>query len=112
MVLATDRSCGASACCHCPYITFHSSPATAAVRLQAADLAGEIITQPQALTAGALLFGDLLQPVVAEPATGRKGFGREPSEAHEQASARRQLISSDRRDLVEEVVDPPNGYAS
>ena len=69
VVIGSDRSCGVSACSRCPYITFHSSPATAAAHVQAADLAGEILTQPQALAAGALLFGELLRPVV-ESATG------------------------------------------
>jgi len=36
LLLGSDRSCGASACSRCPYITFHSSPATAAARLQTA----------------------------------------------------------------------------
>ena len=49
VVLASNRSCGPSACHRCPYITFHSSPATAAAHLQATDIAGEILTQPQAL---------------------------------------------------------------
>jgi hypothetical protein len=75
VVLGSDRSCGVSACAHCPYITFHSSPATAAAHLQAAHLDGEILTQSQALDAGALLFGDLLQTVVAEPATGTSESG-------------------------------------
>jgi hypothetical protein len=75
VVLGSDRSCGASACSRCPYITFHSSPATAAAHLQTAHLAGEILTQLQALSAGTLLFGDLLQPVVAEPATGTSESG-------------------------------------
>jgi hypothetical protein len=74
VVLGSDRSCGPSACCRCPYITFHSSPATAAAHLQTADLAGEILTQPQALAGGALLFGDLLRPVV-EPVTGTSESG-------------------------------------
>ena len=69
VVLGSDRSCGVSACSRCPYITFHSSPATAAAHLQTAHLAGEILTQPQALAAGTLLFGDLLRPI-GEPATG------------------------------------------
>ena len=64
----SGRSCGSSACSRCPYVTFYSSPATAAAHLQAAHRAGEILAQPQALSAGTLLFGDLLQPVVAEPA--------------------------------------------
>jgi Alkylmercury lyase len=64
VVLGSRPSCGPTACQNCPYITFHSSSATAAAHLQAADLAGEILTQPQALAAGALLFGDLLRPVV------------------------------------------------
>jgi hypothetical protein len=64
VVLGSGPSCGPSACHHCPFITFHSSSATAAAHLQGADLAGEILTQPQALGAGALLFGDLLRPVV------------------------------------------------
>jgi hypothetical protein len=81
VVIGTDRSCGASACSHCPFITFHASPASAAAHLQAADLAGETLTQPQALTAGALLFGELLRPAVesatrtsesSDPATGRR----------------------------------------
>jgi hypothetical protein len=79
VVVGSDRSCGASACCRCPFITFHSSSGTAAAHLQAADLAGEILTQPQALAAGALLFGDLLRPVV-EPVTGTsESGGRLPS---------------------------------
>jgi hypothetical protein len=69
VVVGSDRSCGPSACCRCPYITFHSSPATAVAHMQAADLTGEILTQPQALAGGALLFGDLLRPIV-EPGTG------------------------------------------
>jgi Alkylmercury lyase len=69
VLLGSDRSCGASACSSCPYITFHSSPATARAHLQATDVGGEILTQPQALAAGALLFGDLLRPTV-ESATG------------------------------------------
>ena len=75
VVLGSDRSCGASACARCPYITFHSSPATAAAHLQAAHLDGEILTQPQALAAGALLFGDLLPTVVAEPRAGTSESG-------------------------------------
>jgi hypothetical protein len=75
VLLGSGPSCGPSACQSCPYITFHSSPATAAVHLQAAHLAGEILTQPQALAAGALLFGELLRPVVAEPATGTSESG-------------------------------------
>jgi Alkylmercury lyase len=80
VVIGTDRSCGASACSHCPFITFHASPTTAAAHLEAADFAGEILSQPQALTAGALLFGELLRPVVesatmtsesSDPASGR-----------------------------------------
>jgi Alkylmercury lyase len=83
VVLGNDRSCGVSACSRCPYITFHSSPATAAAHLQAAHLAGEILTQPQALAAGTLLFGDLLQPVVPEPATGTSESGG-PTTDHRQ----------------------------
>lgn len=64
VVVGSRPSCGPSACQSCPYITFHSSPATAAAHLQTTDLAGEILTQPQALAAGALLFGDLMRPVV------------------------------------------------
>jgi hypothetical protein len=84
VVVGSDRSCGPSACCRCPYITFHSSSATAAAHLQAADLAGEILTQPQALTAGALLFGDLLQPGV-EAATGTSESGG-PTTDHRQVA--------------------------
>jgi hypothetical protein len=75
VLLGSGPSCGPTACQSCPYITFHSSPATAAAHLHAAHLAGEILTQPQALAAGALLFGELLRPVVAEPATGTSGSG-------------------------------------
>ena len=75
VVVGSDRSCGASACSRCPYITFHTSAATAASHLQATHLVGEILTQPQALTAGALLFGELLQPVGAEPATSTSESG-------------------------------------
>jgi hypothetical protein len=46
VVLGSSPSCGPSACQSCPYITFHSSPATAAANMQATDLAGEILTQP------------------------------------------------------------------
>ncbi len=67
MLLGTDRSCGPSACCRCPYLTFHSSPASAAAHLQAANLAGEILTEPQAPAAGALLFGALLRPSSSLP---------------------------------------------
>jgi hypothetical protein len=84
VVVGSDRSCGPSACCRCPYITFHSSSATAAAHLQAADLAGEILTQPQALAAGALLFGDLLQPGV-EAATGTSESGG-PTTDHRQVA--------------------------
>ena len=69
VLLGSGPRCGPSACQSCPYITFHSSLATAAAHLQAADLAGEILTQPQALAAGALLFSDLLRPI-GEPVTG------------------------------------------
>jgi hypothetical protein len=69
VVVGSGPSCGPSACQSCPYITFHGSPATAAAHLHAAEVAGEILTQPQALAAGALLFGDLMRPVV-ESATG------------------------------------------
>lgn len=75
VVVGSGPSCGPSACQSCPYITFHSSSATAAAHLQAADLAGEILTQPQALAAGALLFADLLRPVV-ESANGTSESGR------------------------------------
>jgi hypothetical protein len=75
VLLGSGPRCGPSACQSCPFITFHSSPATAAAHLQAAHLTGEILTQSQALTAGALLFGDLLRPVVAEPATGTSETG-------------------------------------
>jgi len=68
-----ERPCGPSACQRCPYITFHSSGYRCA-HLQAAYLAGEIPTQPLALAAGALLFGDLLRPVV-EPATSTSESG-------------------------------------
>lgn len=84
VVVGSDRSIGPSACCRCPYITFHSSSATAAAHLQAADLAGEILTQPQALAAGALLFGDLLQPVV-ESANGTSESGG-PTTDHRQVA--------------------------
>jgi hypothetical protein len=84
VVVGSDRSCGPSACCRCPFITFHSSPATAAGHLQAADLAGEILTQPQALAAGALLFGDVLCPVL-EPATGTSESGG-PTTDHRQVA--------------------------
>jgi hypothetical protein len=64
VVVGSGPSCGPSACQSCPYITFHSSSATARAHLQATDVAGDILTQPQALAAGALLFGDLLRPAV------------------------------------------------
>lgn len=88
VVIGSDRSCGVSACSRCPYITFHSSPDTAAAHLKAADIAGEILTQPQALTAGALLFGDLLRPVV-ESISGASG------EALVQPGRRRRPVSRD-----------------
>jgi Alkylmercury lyase len=84
VVVGSDRSCGPSACCRCPYITFHSSPANAAAHLQTTGLAGEILTQPQALAAGALLFGDLLRPVI-ESATGTSESG-DSTTPHRQAA--------------------------
>ena len=72
VVIGSVPTCGPSACQNCPYITFHSSSATAAAHLQAANLTGEILTQPQALAAGALLFGDLLRPVVESANAPRK----------------------------------------
>ena len=75
VLLGSGPSCGPTACQNCPYITFHSSPATAAAHLQAAHLDGEILTQSQALDAGALLFGDLLPTVVAEPRAGTSESG-------------------------------------
>lgn len=84
VVLGSRTSCGPSACQSCPYITFHSSPATAAAHLQTTDLTGEILTQPQALTAGALLFGDLLRPVV-ESANGASESGS-PTADHRQVA--------------------------
>jgi alkylmercury lyase len=84
VVIGSDRSCGPSAYCRCPYITFHSSSAAAAAHLQAAELAGEILTQPQALAAGALLFGDLLQPVV-DSANGTSESGG-PTTDHRQVA--------------------------
>ena len=74
VVVGSGPNCGPSACQSCPYITFHSSSATAAAYLQATNVAGEILTQPQALAAGALLFGHLLRPVV-ESATGTSESG-------------------------------------
>jgi hypothetical protein len=85
VVVGSDRSCGPSACQSCPYITFHSSPANAAAHLQATDITGEILTQPQALAAGALLFGDLLRPVV-EPVTGTSESGG-PTADHRQVAS-------------------------
>jgi hypothetical protein len=82
VVLGSGPSCGPSACQSCPYITFHSSSANAAAHLQATDLAGEILTQPQALAAGTLLFGDLLRPVV-ESANGASETGG-PTTDHRQ----------------------------
>jgi Alkylmercury lyase len=84
VVLGSSPSCGPSACQSCPYITFHSSPATAAANMQATDLAGEILTQPQALAAGALMFGDLLQPVV-DSANGTSESGG-PTTDHRQVA--------------------------
>jgi hypothetical protein len=84
VVVGGRPDCGPSACQSCPYITFHSSPATAAAHLQGADLAGEILTQPQALTGGALLFGDLLRPVV-ESANGTSESGG-PTADHRQVA--------------------------
>jgi hypothetical protein len=84
VVVGSDRSCGPSACQSCPYITFHSSPANAAAHLQATDITGEILTQPQALAAGALLFGDVLRPVL-EPATGTSESGG-PTTDHRQVA--------------------------
>jgi hypothetical protein len=74
VLLGSGPSCGPTVCQSCPYITFHSSPATAAAHIQAAHLAGEILTQPQALAAGALLFGELLRPI-GEPVTGTSESG-------------------------------------
>jgi hypothetical protein len=85
VVVGSDRSCGPSACQSCPYITFHSSPANAAAHLQATDITGEILTQPQAVAAGALLFGDLLRPVV-EPVTGTSESGG-PTADHRQVAS-------------------------
>jgi Alkylmercury lyase len=84
VVVGSGMSCGPSACQSCPYITFHSSPANAAAHLQATDLAGEILTQPQALAAGALLFGSLLRPVV-ESATATSESGG-PTTDHRQVA--------------------------
>jgi Alkylmercury lyase len=70
VAVGTDRSCGPSACSRCPYITFHPSGLTAAAHLQAASLAGTILTQPQALAAAALLFRDLLHPTDAAATSG------------------------------------------
>jgi hypothetical protein len=82
VLLGSDHSCGASACSSCPYITFHSSPASAATHLRAAHLAVEILTQPQALAAGALLFGELMRPAV-ESAT-RTSESTDPATCYRQ----------------------------
>jgi broad specificity phosphatase PhoE len=78
VVLGSGPSCGPSACHRCPFITFHSSPATAVAHLQAADFAGEILTQPQALAAGALLFRDLYDLLSGRPPAPRSPVARLP----------------------------------
>ena len=84
VLLGSRPSCGPTACQNCPYITFHSSSTTAAAHLQAADLAGEILTQPQAMAAGARLFGDLLRPVVESANAASKTGG--PTTDHRQVA--------------------------
>jgi Alkylmercury lyase len=83
VVVGSGPSCGPSAGQSCPYISFHSSPANARAHLQATHLGGEILTQPQALAAGTLLFGDLLRPVVESAANGSSESGG-PATDHRQ----------------------------
>jgi alkylmercury lyase-like protein len=60
VAVGTDHSPGPSACCRCPYITFHASAATARAYLQSSGLTGRVLSQPQATDVAALLFGGLI----------------------------------------------------
>lgn len=88
VVLGSRPSCGPSACQSCPYITFHSSSATAAAHVQAADLAGEILTQPQALAASAILFGISCDLSSSRPTAPRKPAAGPPIIAKLRANTR------------------------
>jgi Alkylmercury lyase len=52
---------GQAACCRCPLINFHPSPATAQSWQQREGVRLELLAVPQALQLGAAVFGDLLR---------------------------------------------------
>ena len=56
---AKDGPAGQAACCRCPLINFHASPATAQTWQQRQGLRVELLTVPQALQLGAAAFGGL-----------------------------------------------------
>jgi alkylmercury lyase-like protein len=58
---AQDGPAGQAACCRCPLINFHASPATAEDWQQREGVRLELLTIPQALQFAAATFGDLLR---------------------------------------------------
>ncbi len=55
------RNPGQAACCRCPLINFHASPATAQSWRKREGVRLELLAIPQALQLGAAVFGDLLR---------------------------------------------------